>query len=445
MRPVFLSLTLFITSAGAQETISVKEAVQLALSKHQAIAATDAGIRAADSRIRQARSGYLPKLNYSEMYFRSDNPVFVFSSLLTQHRFSEQNFRIDTLNRPDAVNNFQSQLTVEQVVYDAGMTRHAVRAAELGREATGEQGRRTQQDVIAAVVRAYYGALLAEQSLKAAEEAVRSAEADLKRARAVHEAGMSTQVDVLSIDVHLAAMREQQIRRRADLNVARAGLNDALGLPLDTVHLLSTTLTPTPLPELELQEHEKQALLQRPEVRQARLAANIADTQTSAARGSLLPQVVARVAFEADRGRFVTQGGANWLAAVGLRWNLFNGFADKARIEEAGHLMRQARAQEQRLDSAVRLQVRRAWEDLRAAQIRIEVTKAAVEQAQESLRITQNRYESGLATVTDLLRTESAVLDAQTRYLASVHDQRVSAATLQLAAGTLSVDSEVLN
>ncbi len=73
------------------------------------------------------------------------------------------------------------------------------------------------------------------------------------------------------------------------------------------------------------------------------------------------------------------------------------------------------------------------------------MAKAAVAYAEESLRITQNRYESGMSNVTDLLRNETAVLESQTRYLAAVHDQRIAATMLDLAAGRLSPDSEVLN
>jgi outer membrane protein TolC len=73
------------------------------------------------------------------------------------------------------------------------------------------------------------------------------------------------------------------------------------------------------------------------------------------------------------------------------------------------------------------------------------VAKAAVAEAEESLRITQNRYESGMSNVTDLLRNETAVLESRTRYLAAVHDQRIAATMLDLAAGRLSPDSEVLN
>ena len=108
-------------------------------------------------------------------------------------------------------------------------------------------------------------------------------------------------------------------------------------------------------------------------------------------------------------------------------------------------MLRRSKAEATRAGSAIRLEVRRAWADLHAANQRIEVARAAVEEAQESLRITQNRYTAGLNNVTDLLRNETTVLEAKTRYFAAVNDQRVAAAMLEKAAGTLSPDSEVFN
>ena len=107
--------------------------------------------------------------------------------------------------------------------------------------------------------------------------------------------------------------------------------------------------------------------------------------------------------------------------------------------------MRRSEAEQERAGSTIRLQVRRAYADLRAAGERIQVAQASVTEAEESLRITQNRYEAGINNVTDLLRTETAVLEARTRYVTAIHDQRIAATMLDLAAGTLSVDSEVLN
>jgi outer membrane protein TolC len=71
----------------AQEALTLRQAVNLALLSNPLVAATDAGEKEAEARIHQAHSGYLPRLQFSESLQRGNNPVFVFSSLLTQHQF----------------------------------------------------------------------------------------------------------------------------------------------------------------------------------------------------------------------------------------------------------------------------------------------------------------------------------------------------------------------
>ncbi len=134
----------------AQSTLSLKDAVHAAIYRNKSIEASIAAQKAAQSRVAEACGGFLPKVNYS-----SDNPVFVFSSLLTQHQFREQNFQIGPLNQPDFLNNFQSQVTADQTLYDAGQTKHSVRSAELTKDFSSEEGRRTQMEVIAGVIRSY--------------------------------------------------------------------------------------------------------------------------------------------------------------------------------------------------------------------------------------------------------------------------------------------------
>jgi len=441
---LYLSLLTFPALAWAQQPLSLPDAVRLALRENKSLAAAGADDRASGQKTAEARSGMLPKVNYSETWARGDNPVFVFGSLLTQHQFAMDNFQIGPLNRPGFLNDFQSQVTVDQPLYDAGMTRNAVKTAQLSQQITGEELRRAQMEVMAGVVRAYYGAMLAEAALRTAEQSVQSAEADLRQAESVHQAGMSTDADVLSIRVHLAAVSEQRIQSAADLDVARAALNDALGLPLDTPHTLTTSLEPIVSPPATLADLEPGAVQQRPEARESRLALAIAQARADSARNAFQPTVGFHGAFEADRQRFLDRGGANWLASVSLRWNLFDGFADKRRVAESAEWIARARADRERTDSAVRLQLRRAHAALDSADQRIEVAKAAAAAAQESLRITRNRYEAGMSNVTDLLRNETALLESRTRYLAAVHDQRIAATMLELAAGRLTPDSEVL-
>jgi outer membrane protein TolC len=369
---VALTLLAFgLMPARALEGMSLKQAVEIALDHNKSIAASVSAEMAAQSRIAQARAGLLPKANYSESWAHSDNPVFVFSSLLTQHQFGLENFQIGSLNRPDSLSNFQSLVTADQPIYDGGQSRHAIRAAKLGQEIAGESRRLSQTEVIAGVVQAYFDVLLSAEQLNSADGTLRSAQADLEQAQALRESGMSTDVDVLSIRVHLAGVRERRIRRAADLDVARAALNQALGLPLDTPHSLTTPLTPFSSQHHPLAAYEAGAVGARPEARQARQAVSLAENQAAEARSALLPQVGLHAAFEADRQTFYERGGANWLVSLGMRWNLFNGLADKARIEEGRSLLRRSEAQADYAASAIRLQVRRAYAELEAAEQRI--------------------------------------------------------------------------
>ena len=442
----FATVALAATPLLAQEALTLREAVELALHANPLAAAADAGEKEAEARIHQAHSRYLPRLQFSESLQRSNNPVFVFSSLLSQRQFSDANFAIDSLNRPDAMSNYQSQLTVEQVVFDARQTSRSIEAARLTREMAGEDTRRSHADIILNVLRAYFGVTLAEKNLKVARQSVDSAQADLKRAESIYQSGRSTQADVLALRVHLASMLEHHIRAANDLSVTRAVLNDALGVDLDRTFELTTALDSSAgAPEGTIEEYRRLAAEDRPEMRQAELAQRLARTQQQIAVAAFWPQVAFQGILEADRQNFFRKGGANWFTAVTLRWNLWNGGETKARVEQARFAESRAEALRMRTDSAIHLEVRKAYLDLSAAAQRVEVASAAAAEAEEAHRIIQNRHEAGLITVTELLRSEVALAAARTHRLEALYDHRVAAAALEHAAGTLAADSAAVN
>ena len=440
------TLALAASSLVAQEALSLQQAVDLALYSNPLVAAANAGEKEAEARIRQAHSGYLPRLQLSEGLQSGNNPVFVFSSLLSQHQFSDANFAIGSLNRPDAMNNYQSQLTIEQVVFDGRRTSRGVEAARFSRQIAAEDTRRSRSDIILNVLRAYFGVTLAEKSIEVARQSVDSARADLERAESIYRSGRSTQADVLALRVHLAAIEEQQLRASNDLALTRAALNDALGVGLDRTFELTTALEVSGgAPERTLEEYRRLAAEDRPEMRQAELARGLARTQEQIALANYSPQVAFQAIVEADRQNFFTKGAVNWFTAVTLRWNLWNGGETKARVEQARFAESRAEALRERADSAIHLEVRKAYLDLTAAAQRVEVASAAAVEAEEAHRIIQNRHQAGLITVTDLLRSEVALAAARTRRLAAIYDYRVGAAALEHATGTLAADSAVLN
>jgi outer membrane protein TolC len=174
------------------------------------------------------------------------------------------------------------------------------------------------------------------------------------------------------------------------------------------------------------------------------MALTLAQTDWNLARSAFLPEVSVHGVFEANRHSFAAGGGTNWMTGATLRWNLFNGFSDRARIAEASFLRTQREEEQRKITSGLRLQVRQSYLDLQAANSRMDVAQASIAEAEENHRIIANRYEAGLSNATDLLRSQTAWSEAKTRYLAAVFDQRVATLRLERAAGMLTVSSEAV-
>ena len=208
MRTLFLSL--ICGGILSAQGLSLTQAVTLALQQNKSLESAHALVKAAEAHTQSAKAGFWPSLNYAESATRSNNPVFVFSSLLTEHQFGAANFELGPLNRPNSLDNFRSALTAQETVFDAGQTKNAIRAGKpcsKWRPAMFAARNRKSRSM---TVRAYLDTVLSEAALKAARESVKSAEADLERAQNVRQAGMSTDADVLSIRVHLAYMKRNK-------------------------------------------------------------------------------------------------------------------------------------------------------------------------------------------------------------------------------------------
>src|ERR1017187_1233312 len=165
MRAFFFLLILTTAPATSQDNpLTVQEAVSKALANHPALAGSREGALAAAARITAMRGAFLPRVDYSESWQRSNNPVFVFGSLLDQRQFTAANFDLQLLNNPPFLNNFQSQIGVEQTVFNGGHTQAQLKSARLGHAVAEEETRRTEMQVIGAVLRTYYSALLSQEN-----------------------------------------------------------------------------------------------------------------------------------------------------------------------------------------------------------------------------------------------------------------------------------------
>jgi outer membrane protein len=432
-------------ATGSGQPITLQEAVGIALEKNPGIQAADAYAQAVREGITAAKSFRYPRLDFSEGFTRGNNPVYVFGTLLTQRQFTAANFALGSLNTPPPLDDFRTAFTAAMPLYDAGQTSRMVRNARLGAQSALKGKERTQQEVVFQVVNAYLNELLAQESVRVAKSAVEMTKSDLARINARQETGLAVPSDPLSAQVQLAQAEEDLLRAQNAVELAQAGLNVAMGLPEDAATSIRGSLSEASFAPGSLEERQAKALATRPDYLQARLGRQQAANGMHMARAEFLPKVNLFSAWEADNQTFASRGGNNWAAGATLSFNLFDGGEKIARLKESKARELQAGALESQMASAVRLQVREASLNLASAQKRLEVVKDATSQAAESLRITQNRYEEGLATITDLLRIETAKTAAEKSALNAAFDYRLSYAALELATGELSETSPAVN
>jgi outer membrane protein TolC len=146
-----------------------------------------------------------------------------------------------------------------------------------------------------------------------------------------------------------------------------------------------------------------------------------------------------------DNPTFVAGGGGNnWLGGIELQIDIFSGGAKRAELSRQRALEQKVIAMKQAASDAVRLEVRRAYYDADASRQQVEVARTAISEAQESLRINQDRYDTGLITITDLLGAEESARRSQTDYWEALCRFHTSFANLELASGTLNPQSPVV-
>ncbi|HXJ92058.1 MAG TPA: TolC family protein [Terriglobia bacterium] len=424
--------------------LTLEQAVDTALEQNPMFRTSLDEAQAARARLKEEQATWFPRFDFRQDFTRGNDPVYVFGTELRQRQFTAEDFALNQLNAPTPIDNFQTRLDAQWRLFDSGQTSFHQRSAKKLVTAADFQTEQARQDLILEVVRSYDAVLVLQENLRAADQAVKTAEASVQRMETMQQAGMIVDSDLLSAKVFLAQMKDRQIRTQIDLAAAGMELARQMGLSLDASPALAGTLAaPGPTPKT-IQDWTQTALEQRPALRAAELQEAAMDQERKAAKADFGPKLGLFGSTERDAMAWGGPSGTNWTAGARLEINLFAGGAEKARLAEAAANAHKAKDGVEWLRSGVQMEVRKAYLDVNAAAQRAAASRASSEQAQESLRIVQNRYDSGLTTVTELLRAQTAQLDATTGYLSALQDWQVARAQLERAAGVLTPASTVI-
>jgi outer membrane protein len=422
--------------------LTLRDAITIALDKNPLRKAALADTHVASADTRMTRSALYPHLAFSETATRGNDPVYVFGGRLRQQRFSETDFSLNRLNTPLPFGNFTTRFSGTWQLFDSFATWHNIARAQLMNQAAEHQLTRTEQEVAFQVVASYYEVLLSSKQLDVAENAVKTASAIVDRSQSRFDSGLSVESDLLTSRVRLATRQQESIRSKNNLAMAIAQLNTVMGEPIESSFELAERLAEPQTPAPVLKDAESLALKTRPDLKRIAAQHEAQQQSVSIAKSAFGPQVNVFAGWELDNPTFLAGGGGNnWVSGVEVKVDLFQGGAKRAELSRQRALEEKSAAMSQSVSDAIRLDVRRAYYDWDASRQQVEVARASIAQAEESLRINKDRYETGLITITDLLNAEDTARQTQTDYWGTVCRLRTSYARLELATGTLNSQS----
>lgn len=346
---------------------------------------------------------------------------------------------------PDIPNNYRGRADASMALYTGGRVDALVASAEADERASDADFRTAAADVALDVARAYWSLVMARESMRVVEQGLMRMDAYVADVKARVDAGLLPPNDVLSAQAQRARQSVAFIQSKNTAAVTQSDLCRLIGVDLDTVITpTASLLTPIPsaasiagLPINALTEHARAGRTERESlIRHADAARSIGDASAAALR----PQIAITGGIEESRpnARVVPRVDAfrsSWELGIGATWQLFDGGKGKADRAVASALATAFERRRDDFDAMLGVELRQRRGDVETGLAALAASADAVSAAAEARRVVSERFKAGVATSTDVLDAEHALLDAElerTRLAASL---RVSEARLLRAVG----------
>lgn len=401
-----LSLVFPAVLHAREGTVTVKEAITLALGRNNLLKAAEQQKSAAQHGVAASRSRFFPRLFLDENFSASNSPTRVFMMKLDQGRFAQSDFAIGNLNNPPATTDFRTAFTLEQPVVDLSII-YGMEAAQKEAEEKDLALEMRREEIGFRVYAACMEVRRARALHASAERAVRDAGEHLRLARVRVKAGTGLKSDELRAGTFLAEMEQQEITARNDLTLAGMRLALATGAEAGESLDISGAFAEAKLGD-EIPDYVAVALVNRKDLREAEKAVEKAGVGVKMAESAFFPTLYAGATYQMnDRDSPFGRNNDAWMAGVNLRWELFDGlrrFDERARsraLEASGREYLEQQTKD------VALQVRESLLRREEAGKRLAVARAATLDAEEGVRLISKRFANSLATLVE-------VLDAQT-------------------------------
>jgi outer membrane protein len=398
-----LILSLFFSlGALAQENtvLTLEEAIRIALERNPDIIVSDASVDVMKARVQNAKS-----ILYPQVEFR---------------------FIIPFIER-------ESGVFVDQLIWDFWRTPNLIKSNRAQLEASRHDKAGTQEDVILNTKVSYYTVLARRHVFEAAGKKLQEQAKRLEQVENFFNLGRESKLAVTKAKVNLGNSKLNLINAENDLESAQLELLKALGVVDHDFNYELVDMLEYRTVDLNLEQAITKALDSRPELKSLTAKEAGLRASLSASKQSLLfPEILGRAAY-----RFEGEGatGPDFIAGVGLRFPIFEGFSDVSRVSEERAKLRQSQAQIESLKGEITSDVKELYLKLKYEEERLQVTETSKASAEENFELASEEYRLGKSSEVDLIEAESLLASTTADHIQAIYNYKICIAELERATG----------
>ena len=423
MTPLFLSMILQPVGVVAQDkkVYTLEESIREALSKNRTFKAKEEEVTQATYVKKQVRAKFLPKLSTSYNYSRLSEPTTFWGI---------------PINVKD---NYQWKGTITQPVFTGFELTSSYRLAELGIDQSKLDLEQSKLDLVLKVKKAYFQILIADKAVEVNRKDVESRKSNVKVARNFFKVGMIPINDVLKAEVELANTQQNLITARNAAKFTRSAFNTVLSRPVNAPVDIVDILIYKP-EHGDFQGYIEEAFKNRPEMKLLDINILQAEQKIRLAKSENYPEISLQYDYVKEGDSPGVSGGEyhdsnSWEITAVCTWTLWEWGKTHYTVKEKESLKNQLEQTKLALEDSIRLEVKEEVLALKNAEDNIPTTRKAVEQAEENLRVNDERYKAQVTTITEVLDAQSLLTQAIANYYRALYNHNLAKARLQRTIG----------
>jgi outer membrane protein len=407
------------------EALSLEQCLKLSFANSEAVQIAAKNVAKAQEGVQQAKAGFFPNLAYQVGYNDYSGTIPVDGWPNGQPKYS-----------PERVT--KGSVTLTQPLYTAGKITYGLKLAQIQLDSALENERKVKQDLTYNVKAAYYQVWVAEKVLTVARDALKNLDRHVDQVQKFYEAGTASKYDLCRAQVQRDTLKPPVLK--AENAVVLVKLNLATLLGYDRQRQFTVAVAAEQL-QLSQETPPQVALLlesayqNRVELRQVQLLKQGNDLKVALAKAEYQPDLVLTGNYGGKGSDFVDNWKATTTFTLAIQGNLNLGGVTRAKVAAAKDDQAIALLQESALKNQIRLEVQQGVQSIADSLATIRANQSNITLAQETLKYTQTRFDSGMATTIDIMDSQLALDQALNGYYQGIANYLIALAKLDQVSG----------